>query len=133
LAGTIPDEVCKFYIEKLRAKEGFPEDHNPEMKTNPWYELSYFDSSWFEDQYEGNIKIQDGKWFKAALSKRKQWEQGEWLQGAYFEWTVILDNGDWVRHFVDIIDDNSFDSRAKTVNDKTMITIVSQTGISDEE
>ncbi len=134
---TIPDDVCRFYIEKLKAKEGFPDDNsgssNPESTIKPWYEVSYYDNSWFEDQYEGNIKIRDGKWFKATLSKRKPWSQGEWLQGVYFEWTVILENGDWARHFVDIIDDDSFDSGAKTVNNKTLITIVSQVGTSDED
>jgi hypothetical protein len=136
-AKTVPDEVCQFYIEKLGANEGFPEVNSDaqdqEMNTSPWYEVGYFDQSWFEDQYEGNIKIQDGKWLKEALSKRKQWKQGEWLQSAYFEWTVMLDNGDLVRHFVDILDDNSYDSRAKTVNNKTMITIGSQIEKSEEE
>ncbi|MBN2174882.1 MAG: hypothetical protein JW731_12170 [Bacteroidales bacterium] len=134
---TIPDDVCRFYIEKLNAGEGFPDDDydspHPDKNIKPWYEVSYFDNSWFKDQYEGNIKIQDGKWIKAALSEREQWIQGKWLQGAYFEWTVTLENGDWSRHFVDIIDDNSFDSRAKTVNNKTIITIVSQIGTSDDE
>ncbi|MBN1116278.1 MAG: hypothetical protein JXA77_03670 [Bacteroidales bacterium] len=127
---TVPDDVCRFYIEKLGAKEGFPEDNtdfqNPEKNTKPWYEVGLYDESLFEDQYEGDIKIHDGKWFKAALSERKQWVNGEWLQGSYFEWTVRLNNGEWARHFIDIIDDDSFDSRAKTVNNKTMITIVSQ-------
>jgi hypothetical protein len=127
---TVPDDVCLFYIEKLGATEGFPEDNtdfqNPQKNTKPWFEVGIFDPNWFEDQYEGDIKIHDGKWFKAELQKRKQWENGEWLQGAYFEWTVKLSNGDWARHFIDIIDDNSFDSRKKTVTDKTMITIVSQ-------
>jgi hypothetical protein len=134
---TIPDDVCRFYIEKLNASEGFPDDEydspHPDKNIKPWYEVSYFDGSWFQYQYEGDIKIQDGKWIKGALSERKQWAQGEWLQGVYFEWTVILENGDWTRHFVDIIDDNSFDSRAKTVNNKTMITIVSLIGQSDDD
>jgi hypothetical protein len=132
-SNTIPDEVCRFYINKLGAKEGFPEDHDPEMETDPWYEVSYFDNSWFEDQHEGNIKIWDGKWFKSALSERSKWTEGEWLQGAYFEWTVSHGNGKLTRHFVDIIDDNSFDTRKKTVNNNTMITIVSLTGTLDEE
>lgn len=126
-AMTIPDDVCRFYIEKLGATEGFPDDNSePQISVNPWYEAGFFDDSWFEDQYEGNIKIQDGKWIKAALAERKQWKPGKWLQGAYFEWTVLLNNGDLARHFIDIIDDDSFDSRTKTVTNKTMITIVSQ-------
>lgn len=133
---NVPDDVCLFYIEKLGAKEGFPEDNtdfqNPQKNTNPWYEVSTFDESWFEDQFEGDIKIHDGKWFKAALSIRKQWVDGEWLQGAYFEWTVKLNNGNWARYFIDIMDDDSFDSRAKTVTNKTKITIVSQIGKSDD-
>lgn len=124
---VVPDEVCRFYIEKLGAKEGFPEDDSddlkPGVKTKPWFELSYFPDSWFEDQFEGNIKIHDGKWLKTALSKRKQWTQGEWLQAAYFEWEIVNNNGDLARYSIDIMDDNSFDSRAKKVSDKTMITI----------
>ncbi len=134
---TIPDDVCRFYIEKLGSTQGFPEDNidfqNPEKNTNPWYEVIAFDEIWFEDQFEGDIKIHDGKWFKAALSERNQWANGEWLQVAYFEWTVKLQNGDWVRHFIDIMDDDSFDSRAKTVNNKTIITIVSRIKKSDTE
>lgn len=121
---AVPDDVCRFYINKLGAKEGFPEDGSGETK--PWYEVNYFPSSWFDDQYEGNIKIHDGKWLKSALMKRKQWAPGEWLQGAYFEWEIALNNGDMVRFSIDIIDDDSFDTRAKKVSDRTQITITSQ-------
>ena len=136
-AGSVADQVCRFYIEKLGAKEGFPEDNdylpNQEINTKPWYEVSYFPNSWFEDQYEGNIKIHDGKWFKSALSERNQWKQGKWLQGAYFEWTGILNSGDLVRCSVEIIDDDSFDSRTRTVTNKTLITILSRIERSDED
>ncbi len=119
-----PDEVCRFYINKLGALEGFPEEGSGETK--PWYEVNYFPSDWFEDQHEGNIKIHDGKWLKSELSKRKQWAPGEWLQGAYFEWEIALSNGDLVRYSIDIIDNDSFDTRAKKVSDRTQITITSQ-------
>jgi hypothetical protein len=126
----VPDDVCRFYIEKLGAVEGLPDDDSwlSESKSNtrPWYEVNFFHNSWFEEQYEGDIKIWDGKWLKSALSKRQQWTEGEWLQGAYFEWTIILENGDLARFSIDIFDDDSFDTRAKTVSDKTTITIVSQ-------
>lgn len=133
---TVPDDVCRFYIEKLGAIDEFPEDDSwssgSVSETKPWYEAGYFQNSWFEEQYEGDIKIWDGKWFKSALSKRQQWIDGEWLQGAYFEWTIILDNGDLARFSIDLIDDDSFDTRAKTVSDKTMITIVSRIEKSEE-
>ena len=126
-----PDEVCRFYIKSLGAKEGFPEDSSGETK--PWYEVSYFPSDWFEDQHEGNIKIHDGKWLKFELSKRQQWAPGEWLQGAYFQWIIALSNGDLARFSIDIIDDNSFDTRAKKVSNKTQITITSQIEESEYE
>jgi hypothetical protein len=130
---SVPDEVCRFYIDKLRAKEGFPEDDSEEGHNPPWYEVDFFSKSLFMDQHEGNIKIHDGKWFKVALAERNQWIQGEWLASAYFEWTVRLNNGDMVRCSIDIIDDNSFDTRAKKVENKTLITLVSQIEKSDED
>jgi hypothetical protein len=124
-----PDEVCKFYIKKLGAKEGFPEDNGdskPGVNTMPWFEVDYFPTSLFEDQHEGNIKIHDGKWLKTALTKRQQWIPGEWLQSAYFEWEIILGNDQMANFSIEIIDADSFDTRAKKVTNKTLITIISK-------
>lgn len=126
-----PDDITRFYIEKLGATEGFPVEEAG-IDTKPWYELNYFSESYYEDQYERDTKIWDGKWFRSALAKRKQWTSGYWLQYAYFEWTKKLDNGDLARISVDISDDDSFDTRAKIVKDKTMLTITSYIEKSEE-
>jgi hypothetical protein len=125
-------EVCRFYIEKLGATEGFPE-YDDGMNTKPWYEVSYFPDNYFEDQWEYDTKIWDGNWFKTAVEKRKQWEPGKWVQGAYFEWTVLQRDGNLAHFSIDISDDNSFDTRAKTAEDKTLIAIMSRIEISEDE
>ncbi|MDA3943481.1 MAG: hypothetical protein PF694_08080 [Bacteroidetes bacterium] len=125
-----PSEVCRFYIEKLGAKEGFPE-YDEGVNTKPWYEVSYFSERDFEEQWEFDTKIWDGKWLKTAVAKRKQWEPGKWLASAIFEWTVLLDNGDIKRFSIDIIDD-SYDTRARIISDKTILTIVSRIEKSEE-
>lgn len=129
--GTDPNEICRYYIEKLGAVEGFPE-YDDGLNTEPWYEMSYFPANYFEDQWERDTKIWDGKWFTTAVMKREQWETGKWVQGAYFEWTVLQRNGDLARFSIDISDDNSFDTRAKTVEDKTLIAITSRIEISED-
>lgn len=65
-AKTIIDEVCKFYINKLSAKPGTPVEDPASIKPGafypPWYELDFYGPEIFEDQYERDTLIQDGKW-----------------------------------------------------------------------
>lgn len=129
---TDPNVICRYYIEKLGATEGFPE-YNNGLNTKPWYEIGYFPENYFEDQWDYDTKIWDGVWFTTAVAKREQWEPGKWVQGAYFEWTVLQRNGDLARFSIDISDDNSFDTRAKTIEDKTLIAITSRIEISENE
>lgn len=129
---TIPDEICRFYIKRLNAVEGLQIEEEGEH-TRPWYELNFFPESWYENQYERNTKIWDGDWFKTALAKRKQWTPGNWLQQAYFEWTIVLDNGDVKRLSIEILDDDSFDTRSKIVSDQSLITFRSYIEKSDED
>lgn len=126
-----PDAIARFYIENLGATEGFPYEEES-IETKPFYELDFFPESWYEDQYERDTKIWDGKWFKSALAKRKEWAPGLWLQQAYFEWTALLENDDLARITVNIADDNSFDTRARTVNDRTLLLITSHIEKSEE-
>ncbi|NCU31655.1 MAG: hypothetical protein EOM23_01675, partial [Candidatus Moranbacteria bacterium] len=46
-----PSEVCRYYIAKLGATEGFPE-YDDGVNTKPWYEVSFFSERDFEDQWE---------------------------------------------------------------------------------
>jgi hypothetical protein len=115
-AKTLINEVCKFYIGKLKAKEGMPTEDpgmlKPGMVITPWYELGYHDARIFEDQYERDLLIQDGKWIKSAFAKRPQWKKGFWLNQATFEWNAVLANGDMAQYTV-ILEDEGYDSRKK--------------------
>lgn len=126
-AKALPDEVCRFYINKLGATEGFPNMY----PAKPWYETSYFSHSVFEDQYHRDLKIHDGKWWKSVLSQRPQWEKGEWLEAAFFEWEVIQNNGDLARFNVSV-EDYSIDNENKTSVAKTVITTIVSVEKSEE-
>lgn len=113
---TVIDEVCKFYINKLGAKPGTPVEDPASIKPGafypPWYELDFYGPEIFEDQYERNTLIHDGKWVKSAFAKRPQWQKGAWLSQAWFEWNVTLSNGDLARYSV-LLEDVGYDSRKK--------------------
>ncbi len=113
---TIIDEVCKFYISKLGAKPGTPVEDPASLKPgavySPWYELDFYGPEIFEDQYERNTLIQDGKWVKSAFAKRPQWKKGAWLCQAWFEWNIVLNNGDLATYSV-LLEDVGYDSRKK--------------------
>ena len=115
-AKTIIDEVCKFYINKLSAKPGTPVEDPASIKPGafypPWYELDFYGPEIFEDQYERNTLIQDGKWVKSAFAKRPQWKKGAWLCQAWFEWNIALNNGDLATYSV-LLEDVGYDSRKK--------------------
>lgn len=115
-AKSIIDEVCKFYINKLGAKPGTPLEDPASLKPGafypPWYELDFYGADIFEDQYERDTLIQDGKWVKSAFAKRPQWKKGAWLCQAWFEWNVTLNNGDLARYSV-LLEDVGYDSRKK--------------------
>jgi hypothetical protein len=113
---TVIDEVCNFYINKLGAKPGSPLEDPSSLKPgavySPWYELGFYGPRIFEDQYEGNILIHDGKWVKSAFAKRPQWQKGAWLCQAWFGWNITLNNGDLARYSV-LLEDVGYDSHKK--------------------
>ena len=125
-AKSIIDEVCKFYINKLGAKPGTPLEDPASLKPGavypPWYELDFYGADIFENQYERDLLIHDGKWVKSAFANRPQWKKGAWLCQAWFEWNVILNNGDIAQYTVSIEDDG-YDSRKKVIFNTTRITI----------
>ena len=106
---AIIDEVCQFYIEKLGAESGallnYPYDLEPDQDYSPWYELDFYGPRIFEDQYEFDTLIQDGKWIRTAFAGRPQWEKGAWLAQVKFEWSTLLRNDDQVTCFVLLMDE----------------------------
>ena len=123
---TIIDDVCKFYIDKLGAKPGAPLDDpyalEPGEVYSPWYELDFYGARIFEDQYEHDTLIQDGKWIRSAFEKRSQWKKGAWLCQAWFEWNIMLDNGDLATYTV-VLMDEGYDWRKKVDFKTTQIRI----------
>lgn len=125
-AKAIIDEVCKFYIDKLGAKPGVPVEDPDSLKPGtvypPWYEMEYYGSNIFENQYEGKTLIHDGMWLKSAFTKRPQWKKGAWLCSTHFEWNIILKNGDMAQYTVSV-EDEGYNTRKKVVFNTTRITI----------
>ncbi|MGE5527612.1 MAG: hypothetical protein ACM3X6_00520, partial [Patescibacteria group bacterium] len=125
-AKALIDDVCRFYLDKLGAKPGSPLDDPASLEPGevypPWYELDFWPESIFEDQYERETLIQDGKWTKQAFAKRPQWKKGAWLCQAWIEWNVRLDNGDLAQYTV-LLEDEGYDSRKKVDYRSTRIRI----------
>lgn len=122
---TVPEEVCRYYIKELNAIKGAVEDPGPlepGLVVGPWYEMEYFEDDAFEDQYEYDMLIYNGKWVKSCLSKRETWDNGKWILGTGFEWNIILENGDMGRYSI-YVEDDSFDFYNKTFQERTRITI----------
>ncbi|NLW45850.1 MAG: hypothetical protein GXY86_00700 [Firmicutes bacterium] len=123
---TIIDEVCRFYINQLKAKPGVPVDDPYSLKPGavypPWYELNFYEAEIFEDQHERDMLIRDGKWIRSAFAKRPQWQKGVWLRQACFEWNIVLNNGDLARYSVSL-EDVGYDSQKKVDFKSTRINI----------
>jgi len=117
---AIIDDVFKFYIAKLGATyrdyytdfedyEEFLElfeygELEPGSILEPRYSLDFYADDFFEDEYEYDMLIKDGKWLRHAFEGRPQWEKGRWLAGAGVEWLVCLDNGDLATFNVGLLD-----------------------------
>ena len=125
-AKAVIDEVCNFYIKQLGAKPEFPEVDLYSLKPGavlpPWYELEFYGKDLFENQYERDLLIHDGKWVKSAFAERPQWEKGAWIRTAWFKWNVILNNGDIAEYTV-AIEDDGYDWRKKVIFNTTQIAI----------
>ncbi len=120
------DDVCRYYIDQLKAKPGQMIDDPyalaPGEVYGPWYELGFWHDTIFETQYEYDTLLNDGEWVKEAFAKRPQWEKGSWLCAALFEWNAGLPSGDLARYAV-LLDDLGFDSRKRIDYRSTRIRI----------
>ncbi|HEX3044426.1 MAG TPA: hypothetical protein VHY08_06705 [Bacillota bacterium] len=122
---AIINEVAGFYIQKLAAKEGAPDNFVPKPGAvlPPWYELSCYEPDIFKDQYDDKDKLfYDGKWVKSVFSQRKQWSKNEWLSNIRFEWNIVLSNGDMAQYSV-LVEDEGYDAWKKVIFNTTRITV----------
>lgn len=123
---TIINEVADFYIKKLAAKEGTPDNSSPPKPgavLPPWYEPSCYGPDIFKDQYDDKDQLfYDGKWVKSVFSQRKQWSNNEWLSNIRFEWNIVLANGDMAQYSV-FVEDEGYDALKKVIFNTTRITI----------
>lgn len=123
---AVVNDVANFYIQKLGAKEGMPENPGslkPGSIISPWYDLSFYEPGFFDDQYDDKDKLTyDGKWVKSVFIKRKQWRNNEWLNTMRFEWNIVLNNGDMAQYSV-LVEDEGYDALKRVIYNTTRITI----------
>lgn len=137
---AVINEVAQFYIQKLPAKEGAPDNFVPKPGAvlPPWYELSCYEPDIFKDQYDDKGKLfYDGKWVKSVFSQRKQWSKNEWLNNIQFEWNIVLNNGDMAQYSI-LVEDEGYDAQKKVIFNSTRITVrilvtKSQEALTDEQ
>ena len=128
--GASPEEVIRFYLQKIPAKQGGadidPRGLKPGAVSQASYDISYYTNEHFED-YEGH----PGTWKKQTLTKnRKPYASGKWLTGGYFSWYKKESNDDLTTFYINI-DDESFDVYPKYTT-TTSIRISVETDKSDQ-
>jgi len=116
------EEVFKFYLQKIRAKEGGldidPRGLERGAVSEAVYEISYYTDQMFED-YEGY----HGGWKKQSLLKnRKPYTPGKWITGGYINWYKKESNDDLTTFYINI-DDESLDDFARKYKTATSIRI----------
>ena len=116
------EEVFKFYLQKISAKEGGleidPRGLERGAVSQAVYEISYYKDENFED-YEGY----HGAWKKQSLMKnRKPYTSGKWIIGGWINWYKKESNDDLTTFYINI-DDESFDDFAKKYKTATSIRI----------
>jgi hypothetical protein len=122
MTGASAEEVFKFYLQKIGAKEGAP-DIDPRglergAVSQASYEISYYTDEHFED-YEGH----PGTWKKQSLVKnRKPYTSGKWISGGWINWYKKESNNDLTTFYINI-DDESFDVFSKKYATATSIRI----------
>lgn len=117
-----PEEVFKFYLQKIAAKEGAPDIDPRGLERGAVspvsYEISYYTDEHFED-YEGH----PGTWKKQSLMKnRKPYTSGKWISGGWINWYKKESNNDLTTFYINI-DDESFDVFSKKYATATSIRI----------
>jgi hypothetical protein len=122
MTGASAEEVFKFYLQKIAAKEGAPGIDPRGLErgavSQASYQISYYTDEFFED-YEGY----HGAWKKQSLMKnRKPYTSGKWVAGGYINWYKKESNDDLTTFYINI-DDESFDDFAKKYKTATSIRI----------
>jgi len=120
--GASPEEVFKFYLQKIAAKEGAPEIDPRGLQrgatSQAVYEIFYYKDEDFEN-YEGH----PGTWMKQSLVKnRKPYAPGKWITGGYINWYKKESNDDLTTFYVNI-DDESFSDSPRKYETATSIRI----------
>jgi len=129
-----PEEVARFYIQKLKATEEFPESGSESLRAGqalpPWYEIDFYTATDFANQSHKGNRIYDGQWVKSSLSGRKPWTNGQWLREARVMWEARTVENQRAEFLVSV-EDVSLDIQKKKFHLETriMIQIVRQ----DEE
>jgi len=122
-----PDQVCEWYLANLKAVKS--EDALYDFAdcvngvTSPvQYSLEYYESSDFEQQYEHDTMIYDGKWVESCLAARAKSSDGKVLKGGSFSWEYISEDDGRVSLNVSV-QDASFDFEKRVYKPLTSIVI----------
>ncbi len=97
IENTYVDDAAHFYLEFFQPALGWPDTDpyslEPGESLGPWYDLGFWETTRiFQDQYELDTLIQDGKWIRQAFAQRPQWEEGKWLSAMSFYWEMVNDD-----------------------------------------
>ncbi len=122
-----PDQVCEWYIASLKPVKS--EDSLYDFAdcvngvTSPvQYSLEYYEGSDFEQQYEHETMIYDGKWVESCLGTRAKSADGKILKGGSFFWEYISEDDGRVSLDVSVRD-ISFDFEKRVYKPLTLISI----------
>ncbi len=87
------DDVARFYLDRFQPELGWPEEDpyflDEGESLGPWYEPDFYSPSIFEDQYDHDTLIYDGKWVRKAFAERPMWEENKWLAQVWIEWAMV--------------------------------------------
>jgi hypothetical protein len=125
IAAAFPESVTRFYIDKLKARQGYPEideEPAPGDVIPPFFELEFYDERDFENQHERDLLIYDGKWVKSCLEGREPWTAGQWLRAGNIMWEIRTGDGDRIEYLI-AIEDESVDNPKRTFRARTRILI----------
>ena len=123
---AIIDDLAKFYLEYLQPKRGWPERDPEELEPGesmgPWYDPYFYQPVIFEQQYEYDTLIQDGKWIRSAFEARPQWEGEEdlWLSNMGFQWVTKDEDNNLITHSIGL-EDVGYDWRKRIDYRSTML------------
>lgn len=133
-----PEDVLRFYIKQLAAKEETnrevdPFALKPGTASYVGYTVGFHEESFFEDKFDAdNNLIISGKQMKALLAKnRKPYKPDQWVSHGFFGWEKKDANGDLTLIWISL-DDSSFSDGYK-YNTKTEFAVSSTTYMNKEQ